>query len=111
MSRTVKVDEDVFIDMIWDRINNTKWGDTYSEEFWTEVIDYLSDGDWFGDSQYNNPSYIVDNIAINGEICEIDECADNYDAINDKYDGDVEAWAEDKGYLIFDDYVVINLGF
>lgn len=109
MSRTVEVDEDVFIDLIWNRIDNTKWGDNYSEDFWTEVIEYLSEIGWM-DSRYNNPSYIVDNIAINGEICKIDECADNYDAINDEYNGDVEAWAEDKGYLIFDDYVVINLG-
>ena len=43
MSRTVEVDEDVFIDLIWNRIDNTKWGDNYSEDFWTEVIEYLSE--------------------------------------------------------------------
>ena len=30
--------------------------------------------------------------------------------IDEDYDGDVIAWAEDKGYLLFGDYVVINLG-
>lgn len=107
---TVEIDEDIFIDMLWERINDTRWGSKYSEEFWTEVIEYLSDIGWMGDSQYNSPSYIIDNIGVNGEICEIDECADNYDEVDDEYDGNVEAWAEDKGYLIFDDYVVINLG-
>ena len=30
--------------------------------------------------------------------------------INDDYKGDVNAWIEDNGYLVFGDYVVINLG-
>ena len=33
-----------------------------------------------------------------------------FDEIDEDYDGDVIAWAEDKGYLLFGDYVVINLG-
>lgn len=107
---TVEIDEDVFIDMIWERINDTKWGRKYSEEFWTEVIDYLSEIGWMNDPFDNSPSFIVDNIGVNGEIWEKDECIKNYDEINDDYDGDVDEWIEDKGYLVFDDYVVINLG-
>ena len=86
-----------------------KVGRKYSEDFWTEVFDYLSEIGWL-DSDYNNPSYIVDNIGINGEIWEKDECIKNYDEIIDNYDGDVDEWINDKGYLVFDDYVVINLG-
>ena len=107
---TVEIDEDVFIDMIWERINDTNWGRKYPEEFWTEVIDYLSETGWMGDPYDNSPSFIVDNIGVNGDICAYDECLDNYDEITKKYDGDVDEWIEDKGYLVFDDYVVINLG-
>ena len=39
-----------------------------------------------------------------------DECVDNYDEINEDYEGDVDEWIDDNGYLVFDDYVVINLG-
>lgn len=59
---------------------------------------------------YNDPKYIVDNILINGEICAVEDCADNYDEINKDYDGDVDEWAEDNGYPLFGGYVVINLG-
>ena len=72
-------------------------------------VNYLSEIGWLKPN-YNDPKYIVDNILINGEICHTDDCADNYDEIDEDYDGDVIAWAEDKGYLLFGDYVVINLG-
>lgn len=107
---TVEIDEDVFIDMLWERVNETRWGSNYSEDFWTECFDYLSEIGWMGDPYENNPSFIVDNIAVNGEIYKKDECADNYDTINDDYEGDVDEWIDDNGYLVFDDYVVINLG-
>ena len=110
MARTVEMDEDSFIDLCWDRVDEVKrnWGD-YGDEFWEECFDYLSEIGWFK-PQYNAPKYIVDNILVNGEIFKKDECADNYDEINDDYDGDVETWVEDNGYLVFGDYVVINLG-
>lgn len=107
---TVEIDEDIFIDLIYDRIDEVKhsWGD-YGEEFWTDCIDYLSEIGWLK-SDYNNPKYIVDNILVNGDICAVDECADNYDEINEDYNGDVDEWIEDNGYLVFGGYVVINLG-
>lgn len=107
---TVEIDVDVFIELLWERVNDTKWGNKYSEDFWTECFDYLSEIGWMNDPYDNNPSFIVDNIGINGEICEKDECIKNYDKINDDYDGDVDEWIDDNGYLVFDDYVVINLG-
>jgi len=106
---TVEIDEDVFIDLLWERVNETRWGSNYSEDFWTECFNYLSEIGWL-DSDYNNPSYIVDNIGVNGDICAVEDCADNYDEINEDYDGDVDAWADDNGYLVFGGYVVINLG-
>ena len=107
---TVEIDEDVFIDMLWDRVNETNWGRKYSEDFWTEVFDYLSEIGWMKDPWNNTPSFIVDNIAVNGDICAIDDCADNYSEINDDYDGDINEWMDDNGYIQFSDYVVINLG-
>ena len=109
MARTVKVDEDAFIDMCWQRVNDFRPAESYDEEFWTECFDFLSEIGWL-DSQYNNPSYIVDNIAVNGDICHKDECVGYYDEINDVYEGDVGAWVEDNEYMVFGDYVVINLG-
>lgn len=106
----VEIDDDAFIEMLWDRVNIFTPAKGYDEEFWTECFDYLSDIGWMGDPWKNNPKYIVDNIAVNGEIFALEDCVDNYDEINDDYEGDVDAWIEDKGYLVFGDYVVINLG-
>ena len=107
---TVEIDEDVFIELLWERVNETKWGSKYSEDFWTECFDYLSEIGWMKDPWENNPSFIVDNIGVNGEICKKDKCANYYDEIDEDYNGDVDEWIDDNGYLVFDDYVVINLG-
>ena len=36
---TVEIDEDVFIELLWERVNETKWGSKYSEDIWTECFD------------------------------------------------------------------------
>lgn len=110
MSNYVKVDEDAFIEMCWERVNDFRPAQAYDDDFWAEVFAYLQDISWFKDVSKNLPSYIVDNVAVNGDICKKDECIDNYDAINKKYDGDVDEWIDDNGYIQFGDYVVLNLG-
>lgn len=109
MARVVKINEDIFIDMLWDRVDEFPSARGYSKQFWEECFEYLSDIGWLG-ADYNTPMYIIDNIAINGEILDFDECKDNFDEIESEYNGDVEEWARDEGYPIFDDMVVINLG-
>lgn len=106
----VEIDDDIFIELLWDRVNSFTPAKGYDDEFWTECFDYLSETGWMGDPWKNDPKYIVDNIAVNGQIFALEDCVDNYDEINDDYEGDVNAWIEDNGYLVFGDYVVINLG-
>ena len=36
MARTVEIDSDIFIDMLWDRVNEMDSYDSYSEKFWKE---------------------------------------------------------------------------
>ena len=113
---TVEIDKDLFIDMLWERINSSEFGEYYPETFWQEVIDYLSDIGFLSPEQ-NHPSYIIDNIAVNGEIFDISE-ESLKEHLNNKelkefkedYNGDVQKWANDQGYLFFDEYIVINLG-
>jgi hypothetical protein len=107
---TVEIDEDVFIDMCMERVDELGRVAEFEGNFWADCMEYLSEIGFMGDPRYNTPSYIIDNIVYNGEICHSDDCADNYDEINEDYDGDVIAWAEDNNYLLFGDYVVINLG-
>jgi len=107
-NRTITIDEDLFIDMLWDRVNevqNTMKWCNYSDAFWEDTFDYLSSTGWLK-SDKNTPSYIIDNIAINGEIVDFDEVKDNYDIGNKT----VEEWADENGYPICDGYVVINFG-
>lgn len=68
----VMIDDDVFIDMLWSRVD-TFCPDSYSEEFWNAAFDYLKDTGWLSDPVLNSPSYIVDNIYINGEIKTLEE--------------------------------------
>ena len=105
----VQIDDDVFIDMLWNRVNEFA-PNAFTDEFWEGIFEDLKDAGWLSDPKKNYPSYIVDNIAINGDIKPIEECAENYSEIDESYGGDVEAWAEDKGYIIIDGYVVVNLG-
>lgn len=107
--KTVEIHEDDFINMLWDRVEALGREADYGDDFWNGVFDYLSDIGWLK-PQYNTPLYIIDNIVYNGDICAVEDCADNYEVVNRDYDGDVYAWAEDKGYLIFGDFVVLNLG-
>ena len=73
----VTIDDDVFIDMLWERVN-TFCLDSYSEEFWDAVFDYLKDTGWLSNSAHNSPSYIVDNIYVNGEVKTMEEIRENY---------------------------------
>ena len=59
----------------------------------------------------NDPQILIDNIAVNGAIYELDDVANQYDEINEDYDGNVEEWANDNGYSIIQNYVVVNWGF
>ena len=107
---TVEIEADVFVDMCMERVAELGRVAEFEGNFWADCMEYLSEIGWMKDPWDNNPSFIVDNIGVNGEICKKDECADNYDEINEDYEGDVDEWIDDNGYLVFDDYVVINLG-
>lgn len=109
MANTVEIETTAFIDLLWDRVDEMRNYDSFTEKFWKECFEYLEDIGFFN-PKFNAPKYIIDNIMINGEICHKDDCADNYDEINEDYNGDVEEWADNNGYPIFDDYVVVNFG-
>lgn len=115
---TVEIDEDIFIDMIWERIKNTELGHKYSDEFWEEIISWYEGSDWFGPDK-NNPGYFVDNIAVNGRIYTFE----NFLVEHEDWDPDeVEYMSEDElleavkeicdeeGYYIVDEWVVVDLG-
>ena len=40
MTMAVMIDDDVFIDMLWDRVNEF-CPDSYSEEFWNAAFEYF----------------------------------------------------------------------
>ena len=100
----VQIDDDIFIDMLWERVNNGAFDNPYSDEFWMEAFDRLKGNGWMGDPQYNDPKYIIDNIIVNGEIVHKDDVEDDYDLEGKT----VEEWIKDNGYEVVDDYVIIN---
>lgn len=115
---TVEIDEDVFIDMIWERINNTDFGQKYSDEFWEEIISWFEGSDWFGPDD-NSPSYFVDNIAVNGQIYTFEDFLIGYEGwdsdkvqsmTEDEMIEAIEEICDEEGYSIVDEWVVVNLG-
>ena len=107
---TINVDKDTYKDWLFKRTKEFYACDGYSEDFWNEIIDYIVDNEMIS-PDHADPMYIIDNIAVNGEIYAKDECAEIYSEINDEYNGDIDAWIEDNGYNVFDDYVVLNFGY
>lgn len=105
INSSVTIDDDMFIDMLWDRVREFQPAEGYDDEFWTQCFDYLKDIGWL-DENKNNPKYIVDNIAVNGQIKTFEEIEDEYDLKGQT----IDQWIEENGYPIFGDYVVISLG-
>ena len=107
---TINIDKGTYKDWLFKRTKEFYPCDSYSEDFWNEIIDYIVDNGLISPNNAD-PMYIIDNIAVNGEIHTKDECLREYSVINDEYNGDVDAWIEDNGYNVFDDYVVLNFGY
>ena len=107
---TVEVDEDIFMDLCWNRVSQFTPAQRYDDDFWNEAFELLSESGWMSEPSLNNPMYIVDNIAVNGDICAVEDCVDNYDEITEKYNGNVDEWVEDNGYTYVGNYVVLNWG-
>ena len=102
--RTVEISEDEFIDMLWERVNDFAYSvtDYYNDPLYEACFEYLSEIGWL-DPQYNSPKYIVDNIAVNGEICMKEDLPSNYGKTFEELD-------EDDYLFATDEWVVFNLG-
>ena len=98
MARTVKIREDDFIDLLWERVSNSSFNG-YDDDFWDVTFDWLSQAGWL-EPQYNYPSYIVDNIAVNGDIVDKSEQDLTEDEIQQMID-DGDILYETKNYLVY----------
>lgn len=100
----VLIDNEIFKGLLFDRANSFEPAKNYPEEFWEEIIQYLEDVG-FLTPRYNDPKYIIDNIAINGEIKTLEELLEDY-----KTEEKVEKVSEKEGWLKVGEYYVLNLG-
>lgn len=109
----VMIDDDVFIDMLWDRVDEF-CPDSYSDEFWDAAFDYLKEVGWLSNPILNKPSYIVDNIYVNGNIKTLEEIRENYtfpDIDMDKMsDDELSDYLIENGWFAMGDRFVKNLG-
>ena len=109
MTKIVKIDEDVFIDLLWQRVNEF-CPDAYSEDFWRNVFDFLKDNDWLS-PEFNSPQYIVDNICVNGQIYTLDEIREIFSFDENISDEEIEDEMSENGdYMKFGEYYVKSLG-
>ena len=100
----VLIDNEIFKGLLFDRANSFEPAKNYPEEFWEEIIQYLEDVG-FLTPRYNDPKYIIDNIAINGEIKTLEELLEDYET-----EEKVEKVSEKEGWLKVGEYYVLNLG-
>lgn len=98
MGRTVEMPEDEFIGLLWERVSNSSFN-SYDDDFWDITFDWLSQAGWL-EPRYNYPSYIVDNIAVNGDIVDKSEQDLTEDEIQQMID-DGDILYETKNYLVF----------
>lgn len=108
MLKTVTITNDIFVKMLWDRVEDFYASKTYPESFWKAAFDYLGAAGWMSQPNFNDPYYIVDNIAVNSEIVHKDEVRTNFDWTNGLTDEEVQKGIESRGWIRIDDYWVIN---
>ena len=104
--KTVEIDEDIFIDMLWDRVRDNPFGEYFDDEFWTEAFERLSELGWMKNPQYNSPEYIVDNIMINGDIAHKEDAENEWDLEGKS----LEEYLEENGGEMVGDYAVLSWG-
>jgi hypothetical protein len=73
----VMIDDDIFIDMCWERVDQF-CPDSFSKEFWDAAFEYFKEIGWLSNPTHNRPSIIVDNIYVNGEIHTLEEIRSSY---------------------------------
>ena len=52
----VQIDDDVFIDMLWERVNDFGPAGGYDDDFWDNAFDYLKETGWLSDPFLNKPN-------------------------------------------------------
>lgn len=106
----VELTDETFKEMCLERVDTFANG-SYSSEFWDEALDRLAENGWL-EPEYNRPSYIVDNIYVNGEIRTADEMRSENDFGFDENttDEEIEAKAEEEGWDKCAEYYIINWG-
>lgn len=110
---TMEIDDDVFKDMLWERVQSFYPAQNcYPDWVWDALFDDLESWGWLK-PEYNYPSYIVDNLAINGDIRSYEDAENDYDLKGMS----VEEYVENNGGTIYtnpydenDRYVVMNYG-
>lgn len=107
----VMIDDDVFIDMLWNRVDEF-CPNSYSEEFWDAAFDYFKEVGWMRDTTQNMPSIIVDNIYVNGEIKTLEEIRSGYSYpdMDKKTDEELEEYLLSTEWIKIGDRYVRNRG-
>lgn len=101
MARTVEIDESEFIELLLERVYSD-YNNYYDDEVWNACFEFLSESGWLEPSR-NNPSYIVDNIAVNGDIVAKEDLPREYGKSFEEMD-------EDEYLFATDNYVIFNMG-
>lgn len=107
----VMVDDDIFIDMCWERVDEF-CPNSYSKEFWDAAFEYFKETGWMNNPTQNRPSIIVDNIYVNGEIKTLEEIRENYSypEMDKMSDEELEEYLLDNEWIKIGDRFVRRWG-
>lgn len=110
MAKTITMDEDTFVQLLWNYIPSAeeKFHKELPDDIWQVAIESLADSDWAGISpDHMEPSYIIDNIIVNGDIMPAEDVMKE-EGFNE--DGELIDYVEENGYELIADYVIRHWG-
>lgn len=105
---------DNFKTLLNERRNNVWdwWGWEIPDCIWDYATELLEESDGLSDPELNYPSYIVDNIAVNGSWEDFDDLRKFYDNYRGMYDDQIadELEQEGKAIAVFRDEKIVLWG-
>jgi hypothetical protein len=99
MENGVKISWDVFRDLLETRRKNVEewWSWTIENCVWDWAMELLEETGGLPDPELNAPSYIVDNIAVNSDVCTFEEFRLYEKDVRDFSDDELIEYLEERG--------------
>lgn len=110
MAKNILMDEDVFVELLWNYIPlaQEKFHRDYPDDVWHVAIETLASSNWADlKPEQMDPSYIIDNIAVNGDIMPVEDVMKEEGFTTDE---EFEDYVNENGYEVIAGFLVRHWG-